>query len=259
MRRTAKVLAFLLILAIPAFYQAGPQAKIPPASGYVSDFARVIKPEAKAALEGYAAELEAKTTAEVAVVTVGTVAPLTIEQYAVELFRKWGIGKKGKDNGVLLLVALEDRRVRIETGYGLEGAIPDAIASRVIQDYMIPFFKKGAFSEGILAGGMTVISLVAEEYGVSLEGFSQEYESVKPPKPSLLSSVLNFLFTVFVIVLFLSLRMGLLGWLLLMGTGRRRGGYWYGSGYGGNSGGFSGGFGGFGGGLSGGGGASGGW
>lgn len=247
------VLASLFVILV-CFAQ-----NFPPPRGYVNDYANLLSGEYEARLNGFAGELEYKTTAQVSIVALDSVAPYEIEDYAVMLFEKWGIGHKGKDNGILIVLAVKDRRVRIEVGYGLEGAIPDAIAKQVIEERMMPFFKQGKYQEGLVSGSLSVMGLVAKEYNVELAGFGQYYNNLTPPKPSTLASILNFLFTLFILFLFMSMRMGLLGWFLLMGTGRRRGGYWYGGGYGGNSGGFGGGFGGFGGGMSGGGGASGRW
>ncbi|MCK4463846.1 MAG: TPM domain-containing protein, partial [Candidatus Omnitrophica bacterium] len=102
----------------------------PPPRGYVNDFADILSNEYETKLNAFASELENKTTSQIAIVTIDSIKPYEIEDYAVRLFEKWGIGKKGKDNGVLILLALSDRNLRIEVGYGLEGAIPDAIAKQ---------------------------------------------------------------------------------------------------------------------------------
>lgn len=235
------------------------ETKFPSYSGYVNDYANLLTPSDKAKLTSFISELETKTTAQVAVLTLGTTQPLEIESYAVELFEQWGIGQKDKDNGVLILVAVDDRAVRIETGYGLEGVLPDAVCNQIIYQLIIPNFKKGDYSQGITMGTVAVVDLVAKEYKVELTAF----ESTEVPMPQVRpgSPLAAFLRTVLLLiffVVFIGLRAGLL-WFLLLPNGRRRGGYWFGGGYGGNSGGFSGGFGGFGGGLSGGGGASGRW
>jgi uncharacterized protein len=234
---------------------------IPQPSGYVNDYAGILSREHTYALTALIGEIEQKTTAQIAVVILNTIYPLDIESYAVKLFEKWGIGQKGKDNGVLLLVALRDRKVRIEVGYGLEGAIPDALAKIIINDYIVPSFKTGDYNSGIAKGAVAIAKLVAKEYNVELSEYGSLPQSVPiPQEPTFLQSLFQFIFTLLFILFFLSFRMGFLWWFLLMpGTRRRRGGFWYGGGYGGNAGGFSGGFGGFGGGLSGGGGASGGW
>ncbi|MBL7085104.1 MAG: TPM domain-containing protein [Candidatus Omnitrophica bacterium] len=231
----------------------------PSQRGYINDFANLIAPEDSQKLNALVVALEQKTTAEIAVVTLKTTKPYDIQDYSVRLWEKWKIGKAGKDNGVLLLVAIEDKKVWITTGYGLEGAIPDAQASRVYRNIIRPYFKKGEFSKGILAGTIALVDLTAKEYNVSIEDLpdlTKTYvQSVeKTPAASLIETLLTILFFIF----FFGFRLGLFGFLLF-GTGRRRGGYWYGGGLSGNSGGFSGGFGGFGGGFTGGGGAGGGW
>ena len=122
-------------------------------------------------------------------------------------------------------------------------------------------FKEGDFNSGVAKGAIGIAKLIAKEYDFELSELDELPINVPmPERPTLLASIFNFLFTLFIIIMFASLRMGFLGWwLLIPGTHRRRGGFWHGGGFGGNSGGFGGGFGGFGGGLSGGGGASGGW
>ncbi len=248
------------LLGVLSFNSYAGEPALPEYSGYVNDFAGVLSNQNKQALTALAGDLERKTTAQIAIVTIKTTQPLDIESYAVRLFEKWGLGQRGKDNGVLLLVALGDRKMRIEVGYGLEGAIPDALAKIIITDYITPAFKAGNFNAGVAKGAVGIAKLVAKEYNVELSEFGSFTSSVPLPRePTPLESAMRLIFSIIMILVFLSFRMGFF-WLLFMpGTHRRRGGYWHGGGYGGNSGGFSGGFGGFGGGLSGGGGASGGW
>ena len=124
----------------------------PPAHGFVNDFAALLSAEGKAKLEAQLAKLENDTTAEVAVVTVKSLEGLAIEDYAVRLFEAWGIGKKGKDNGVLFIVAKEERKVRIEVGYGLEPVITDGRAGRILDNEVLPRFKNGDYEGGIVAG-----------------------------------------------------------------------------------------------------------
>jgi uncharacterized protein len=254
------VLAAVLVPLLPAGAH-GQEVSFPAPRGYVSDFADVISPGDETAMTNLAGELEKLTTAQIAVVTVETTQPLAIEEYGVELFERWKIGQAGEDNGLLLLFALGERKVRIETGYGLEGAVPDALAIGIIQETMLPFFRRGDYSQGLLQGTVQLAELVAREYGVELSSLSS-VPRVAPPAPSPApwgSGLLTLIF--FIIVMMLFGRRGGLLWLLLfgLGMGRRPGGYWYGSGVGGSRGGFGGGFGGFGGGASGGGGATGGW
>ncbi len=223
------------VLAQEPNYPSRPQ-------GYVSDFAGVISAQDKDLITGLAQGLEEKTTDQMAVVTVKSTQPETIEGYAVELFKRWGIGHKGKDNGILLLVAVQDRKVRIETGYGLEGTLPDVIGNKIIRDMMVPSFKSGQYSAGIKNGVVAIVSVMTGDKSFNIGG--PENSSEAPP------TVWVF-FAIMMIVMFLRM------FGRVVGGGR---GYW-GGGYigGGGFSGGGGGFGGFGGGMSGGGGASGGW
>ncbi len=224
---------------------------------YVNDFAKLLDNSDKLIITKFAVELEKKTTAQIAVVTIKTTQPETIEGFSVRLFDKWKIGQKGKDNGVLLLMAVDDRKAWITTGYGMEGAIPDIIANKIVQDVMIPYFKRGQYSKGVTNGAIAIISLVAKEYDIEITGQeTQVYQAVHRKK-----SVLELIFTILIFVLFISMRSGFFSYFLLGSLlgGRRRGGHWHGAGFGGSSGGFGGGFGGFGGGMTGGGGGGGGW
>ena len=260
MRLTHKLIfaLFIGLFCFPCLLSAG-EVTLPQYRGYINDFANLITPSDYQTLNALAGGLEQKTTAEITIVTLKTTKPYDIQDYSVRLWDKWKIGKAGKDNGILLLVAVEDKKVWITTGYGLEGAIPDAEASKIYRNIIVPYFKKGEFSKGILAGTIALVDLVAKEYNVNiadLPNLRQQY--VKPVEKSPLAAFLEGLFTLLFFVLFFGLRLGLFGFLL-MGSGRRRGGYWYGGGLSGTSGGFGGGFGGFGGGFTGGGGAGGGW
>jgi len=246
---------FICLLVSSSFAQ---EVKIPNKGlGYVSDFAGLLKPNDKLAITKFASELEKKTTAQLAVVTIQSTQPETIQGYSVRLFEKWKIGQEHKDNGVLILIAVKDRKAWISTGYGLEGAIPDVIANKIVQANMIPYFKSGQYSQGIKEGSIAVISLIAKEYDVQITGQeAQVYQRVHRK-----TGPLNMLFTILMFLLIISSRSGLMGYFLMgsMLGGRRRGGYWHGAGFGGAGGGFSGGFGGFGGGMTGGGGGGGGW
>jgi len=223
----------------------------PQATGYVVDQSGIIDGATQSKLEAWILELKQKTGAEVAVVTVDSTEPLSIEEYAVNLFQRFGIGQKGKDNGVLFLVAYKDHHLRIEVGYGLEGAITDAQSSQIINTIVTPEFKDGNFSSGVEKGTAAIVSLIAKEYNVTLTGV---------PEP-VYQDQGNSSFWVIVLILCVVVAMffgrgGGGGMFLPMAY--PVGGYGRG-GFGGGGGGFGGGFGGFGGGMSGGGGASGGW
>jgi uncharacterized protein len=153
--------------------QAQAQSQAPPASagpsyptrpeGFVSDLARVFSPDDLTYLEGMLRDLERTTTAELAVVTVPTTQPATIEEYAVKLFERWGIGKKDRGNGVLLFLAMDDRQVKIEVGYGLEGAITDGTAGSVLDRYVVPRFKEGKYAAGLTDGAKALANLIARD------------------------------------------------------------------------------------------------
>lgn len=139
--------------------------EFPRPSGFVNDFANIIGSEVEAEIESLCLEIERKTTAEVAVVTVETVKPFTIEEYAVRLFEEWGIGKRGKDNGVLILVAVRDRKVRIEVGYGLEPVLTDGRCGEIIRGILVPAFRRGNFGEGLLEAVRVIGGLIVGEEG----------------------------------------------------------------------------------------------
>ncbi len=225
------------------------QVSYPEATGYVTDQAGIMEDADHQKIEAWIKELRQKTTAEVAVVTVESTEPLSIEEYAVRLFQRFGIGQKGKDNGVLLLVASKDHHMRIEVGYGLEGAVTDAYSSAIINNIMVPEFKQGQYSDGIAKGTAAIVTLIAKEYNVTLTGVPQPQELTDG------SSWVVWLVIALIIFFFIG-RGGFFLPMLFFPGGYSRG---YGSGGFGGGGGFSGGFGGFGGGMSGGGGASGSW
>lgn len=241
---------------------------IPAPVGYVNDRAGVLDEETRAKLEGFLDQVQKKTGAEFAVLTVRSTAPLTPSEYKVKVFDQWKLGKKGKDNGLLMLVALEEREVRFETGYGLEGVLPDGLQSRVFREDMAPRFRTGDFAGGIVAGVLRCASTIAADAGVTLEWDGRElrYDTVSRRVPPLGPAAILFI----VIMLIVLSRFGGGGF---GGPYRRRGmmgPFWggfgggssgWGGGFGGGGfgGGGGGGFGGFGGGMSGGGGGGGKW
>ena len=243
-------------------------APIPDFEGYVTDRAAVLDDDARAKLEAFLDQVERKTGAELAVLTVRTTAPETPDQYKVRVFEKWGIGKKGEDNGLLILLALDQRELRFETGYGLEGTLPDGLESRIFRTEMAPRFRDGDFAGGLTAGVLACAQRIAAEKGVALEWNGRElrHDWKRPETGSLLPALI--LVAIFIVLLLALGGSGMGG----PGVGRRRyprylggwGGGW-GAGLGGlgglgGGGGFGGGsFGGFGGGASGGGGGGGKW
>ncbi len=129
--------------------------------GLLNDYAGVLKPQERSALAKVLNDLEARTTAQLAVVTVGSLEGGQIDDFAVKLFNKWGIGQKGKDNGVLLLVAVKDRKARIEVGYGLEAILPDALAGRVLDEQLFPAFRQERYADGLLAAARRLAAIIA--------------------------------------------------------------------------------------------------
>jgi uncharacterized protein len=227
----------------------------PPLTGRIVDQAGILSPAAKAALEPKLAELEDKSGIQLAVATVSSLEGQDIEPYANELFRAWRLGEAEKNNGVLLLVAPNERRVRIEVGYGLEGTLTDALSKVIITNAITPRFKAGDFSDGVMRGVndiITVLTTDASEWEARPDLRLDREPDVGPPDWLLLAAFFGF-FTLFVVSRSFRRLVNnvLLAILVSSGSGRSggysRGGYSGGGSWGG------------GGGSSGGGGASGGW
>jgi uncharacterized protein len=147
------------------------QQPVPPLAARVMDLTGILKPAERAELEGLLAGLEARKGAQIAVLIVPTTRPETIEQYARRVLDEWKLGRRGIDDGALLLVAMQDRAVRIETQYGLEGVIPDAVAKRIIEEDILPRFRQGDFAGGIRRGVERLVERV-------------EGEPLPPPPPA---------------------------------------------------------------------------
>lgn len=135
-------------------------------TGYVNDFANILSSQAKTSLENTLKDFTQKTSSEISVVIVPSLKGDEIEPYATALYREWGIGTKTNNNGVLLLVSIEDKKIRIETGYGLEGALPDILAGSIIRNTISPLFKEGKYDEGITQGVNSIIKAVQNEYQI---------------------------------------------------------------------------------------------
>ena len=153
--------------------------KLPSPTGYVNDFAGVMKPETKQQLEGILTDLKQKTSVEVAVVTVKDMGGLDVNTYAVDLMKAWGIGSKEKNEGVLLLMALKERMVRIEVGYGIEPLLTDARSGMIRDQYIVPYLKKNDFDTGLSQGALAIVALIAKEKGAELSGAAPA-----PPPPT---------------------------------------------------------------------------
>lgn len=278
----------ILLLAVPAWTQVA----VPPLKGRVTDLTGTLKPEQVASLEQMLRSFEERKGSQIAVLMLPTTAPETIEQFALRVAEQWQVGRKKVDDGVVLVIAKGDRTVRIEVGYGLEGVLNDATASRIIREVIVPRFREGDFYGGISAAADRMIRVI-------------DGEPLPEPRPGpqVEGGTLQMLPVLFILALvggailrralgrvFGSLAtggaVGIVAWLLVgtlaialiaavltflftlvggLGTGRRYygglpGGYggWGGGGFGGGGSGGGGGFSG-GGGSFGGGGASGRW
>ena len=176
--------------------------------GWVSDFAGIMSDMTKSQIDALFAEVKKSTGAEIAVVTVSSLDGMSVEEYAVSLFKKWGIGEKGKDNGVLLLIAPNERKTRIEVGYGLEPVITDGRAGEIIRETIIPFFKKGDYDQGILQGSMQIAALITgKDFVPSVPTPSSESQSEETPLPVKVGIILFF--ALFITLGFLALGAGL--------------------------------------------------
>jgi len=244
--RRLAVVVLLVAAPLPVRAQQDSLA-IPPYTGYVTDDAGVIGDERQAQLEAFLDQLQKKTGVQFAVLTVASTAPEEPSTYKTRVFQTWGIGDKQRDDGLLLLIAMEQREVRFETGYGLEGTLPDGWQSRMVRDLVVPRFREGQPEEGITAAVLACAQRIGAEKGVALEWNGKELrydDSGSGEFPRwLIPLVLFFLFFVVLPA-------------IRMNSGRRRRG-WFGSDFGGwGGGGWGGGFGGGGGGFGGGGGSS---
>jgi uncharacterized protein len=248
-------LAFLplLLLAIAVVQAAEPE--FPPLSGRVVDRAGLLSERDEQELESALARFETETTNQIVVVTLESLQGLPIEEYGYQLGRHWGIGRAGKDNGALLLVAPEEREVRIEVGYGLEGELTDAQSRTIIETRILPHFREGDFAAGIKAGVAAMIATLGGTYEPALPPV-QVRERERAPSPFPLAIALPIIMMIVLNRLFgrrprRGRYRGYGGPVIVPGGwGGRRGGF----GGGGRGGGFSGGGGSFGGG-----GASGRW
>jgi uncharacterized protein len=233
----------------------------------VNDFAHVIDNSSARAMEALIRSLQQATGDVVVVATVDTIEPYAdINEFAVKMFENHGrgIGERGRDNGLLIVVAVKDRMVRVEVGYELEAFITDGFAGETRRDVMAPSFRRGEYGEGLLAGTQRIVSRIAEGRNVTLQGV-RPVERRRATQPGSGGSLIVGLFVLFVLVNLIAGRMrrrrrprggwgGGSGWS--SGVGPFGGGF--GGGFG-RGGGFGGGFGGFGGGRSGGGGSGGSW
>jgi uncharacterized protein len=247
----------LLLAAVFLFFAASALAAgetFPKPAGAVNDFAGVIPAQYAGPMENLAREVLEKTGTSIVVAAIETIGDNDPNDYANRLYRAWGIGKKGEDKGILIFLAVKERRVRIETGYGVEEILPDGLAGEILDRHAIPAFKAGDYGKGFSDTMAAVSAVVAKAAGVALTGAQspppQQQRRVRTERGLGIGQIVLLILAAGFL---LGTRQGraMLPWLLLLlmsGGGGRRGGGGFG-GFGG------GGFGGFGGGSSGGGGA----
>jgi uncharacterized protein len=283
MKKLGRVSAILWIVWIlvgqAMWIAAEPIASLHP-SNYVNDFAGVLDAATQARLNDLCRQVEQKAQAQIAVVTVKSVDGQDVVSYAVALYQKWGIGAKGKDRGVLILLATQDHKYWTTVGYGLEGILPDGKVGGFGRE-MVPLLKSGDYAGAVTLMTARVASVIAQDAGVTLDNQPQMESRPRRPVPrggaGVVILVIFLLFFIAIPILRAIFRgggggrgggsgfwSGLLWGMLLNNMGGGRGGGYGGGGFGGfgggGGGGFGGGgFGGFGGGSTGGGGAGGSW
>ncbi|MFO7557046.1 MAG: TPM domain-containing protein [Desulfobacterales bacterium] len=258
-RRLSLITGVFILFLVVSSVQPADIPETP--SRYVVDLAGVVDDATETRLNGYLQELEQKTTAQLVILTINQLEGESIEDFSLRIAHdKWKLGQKGKDNGVLLLIALKDRKYRIEVGYGLEGVLPDSLVGSLGRDLLVPYFRTGDYSNGIFAAAIALVDTIAKDAGVKIEGMpsikyrTQPLEKGQPIDP--ISTIVGIIFLIIMGILFIKNPRAFLLFLLFSSMGGRRGSWGSGGGFGG--GGF-GSFGGGGGGGFGGGGASGGW
>ncbi len=223
----------------------------------VNDFAHMLSDAQATALESKLVDYDKATSTQVTIITIKNLGGYDISEYAVELGNRWKVGRKGKDNGVVILASLDDHKLNISTGYGLEGALPDAVCGRIIRNEMVPSFKEGNYYDGFVKGVDAVIAATKGEY----TNDGKDAGGRDMPAWAIVLLIIVIYFILWILSKFrggggsyMSGR-GHRGW----GSGPWIGGGWGGGSWGGGGSSGSGGFGGFGGGSFGGGGASGNW
>jgi uncharacterized protein len=244
LRRFGSFAVFVALLFVAAPAAADPS--FPALTGRVVDGAGVLSQDAQDRLSAMSQALEKKTGDQLVVVTLKSLGGYDIAQYGYQLGRHWGIGQKGKNTGVLLIVAPNEHQVRIEVGYGLEGTLTDAQSALIIENIVKPAFRRGDYDGGTLAAAASILQVL----GVETKDVTQTLAQAAAPHPNDDTGGFPIIFVVIVIWLVF----GRFLWPLLFLGGGRSGGWGGGFGGGGFGGGFSGGGGSFGGG-----GASGGW
>jgi uncharacterized protein len=263
---------FFLVFFLGAGCAFTEQVKDLKPQGYINDFAGVLSAPAKEKLTTLCTEVDRKAQAQIAIVTVSSLGGEPIEQFSIDLATQWGVGPKQQARGILILLAPNDRKYRVEVGYGLEAILPDGKVGGFGRE-MVPLLRQNDYSGALILLTERIASVIAADRGVTLDTLSGP-SGVSPPSAEPNRSLFSGSSIIWLLFIFVFLFSPALGFILRLLFGgwigpRRRGGGWMGgAGYGGGSwggggfgggGGGGGGFGGFGGGSFGGGGASGSW
>ncbi len=159
MRRAALIGIAVIVTALSAWAQP-----VPPLTGRVVDIADILSPHAEAEITALLRAHEDSTGNQIAVLTIPSLDGAVLEEFATTVFRTWGLGEEDRNNGVLILIARDDRKIRIEVGFGLEGALTDASAGAIIRNEMTPRFRDGDFSGGTLAAARAVVQTIDGTY-----------------------------------------------------------------------------------------------
>jgi uncharacterized protein len=247
----------IVLMATAAWLQAEPVAQLHP-TNYVNDFAKALDPNTIAQLDDICQQIDTKAHAQIAVATINSLDDADVVSYTVDLYQKWGIGAKGKDRGVLILVAVQDHKYWTTVGYGLESILPDGKVGGFGRE-AVPLLKQDNYNGAVALMVMRVAGVIAQDAGIQLTGARPEEPVATREAPESGPSALKIIvfIVIGIIVLATPPLRRLLFWFLIFGGGRGGGGGFGGGGFGGGGGG--GGFGGFGGGSTGGGGAGGSW
>jgi uncharacterized protein len=245
------LLLFAFVFLLLASNIQAAEDVFPKPKGAINDFAGVIPDKYLMSMENIATEIFDKTQTAIVVATMPSIGDNELNDYANSLYQAWGIGKKGEDKGVLIFLTIKERKIRIETGYGVEGILPDGLTGEILDSYAVPNFKNGDYGKGLYETLIAIAIVVAKDANVTI--------GAKEPPPKRATTryelgIGSYIILFLAIAFLLGTRQGraMLPWILLLmmsGGGSRRGSGSFGGGFGG-------GFGGFGGGMSGGGGSS---
>jgi uncharacterized protein len=253
MKLGAKIaLATALVFSLTFVLHAEPISQLKP-TDYVNDYAHVLDQNTIAQLDSICQQIDEKAHAQIAVVTIKLLDGADIVSYSVDLYQKWGIGTKGKDRGVLILIAVQDRRYWITVGYGLEPILPDGKVGGFGRE-AVPLLKQNDYNGAVSLLTMRVAEVIAQDAGIQLTG-SRLRAPTAEQEPNKGLSVVGIIVLIVVFLILVSTSFGRLLLFSMLFGGRGGGGYSGGGGFGGGGGGF----GGFGGGSTGGGGAGGSW